>query len=54
MTKKEINLEVARIAGYNEDKKTFTRLVVESRINIQELQKMWSLGQRQKETGAFQ
>ena len=41
-----IVLASARLAGYNNDKKTFTRLVIESRINIAELNKQWGIGQK--------
>lgn len=54
MTKRELALENARIAGYKNDKSTFTRLVVESRVNMQELNRMWRLGQTQKEKGIFE
>lgn len=46
--KKSIALASARLAGYNNDKKAFTRLVVESRINIYELNKQWTIGQELK------
>jgi hypothetical protein len=51
MTKKDITLESARTHGYNNDKKAFSRLVCESRVNLRELNKMWNLGQKQKECG---
>lgn len=53
MTKRQLALEKARIAGYNNDKQTFTRVIIESRVNVQELNKMWDLGQKQKVNGVF-
>lgn len=35
MNKKEKALAALRVAGYHEDKKTFTRVYIENRINLQ-------------------
>ena len=51
MSKRELALTNARVAGYNNDKATFTRLVIESRVSITLLNQAWQLGQKQKEEG---
>ena len=51
MNKRELALERARIAGYKNDKITFTRLVIESRVNRDLLNKAWQLGQHQAVNG---
>ena len=53
MTKRQMNLDKARVYGYKNDKESFTRLWVESKIKLSLLNEMWSLGQRQKASGVI-
>lgn len=46
MIKRELALKNARIAGYNNDKSAFTKIIIESKVNLQELNKMWELGRK--------
>lgn len=52
MTKKEIILERARVAGYHADKATYTRLIIEAgRVKSDEIRKAYNLGATQQERG---
>lgn len=51
MTKREIALANARVAGYHQDRRTFTRLRVESRVHVQYLNAAWHAGQKAKAAG---
>lgn len=45
MTRRQIELAIAKTAGYENDKKTFTRLVVERRsASYAALLKAWEIG----------
>ena len=46
MTKRDFYIAEARIAGYHDDKRTFTRLVVSSRVRREVLNEAWSAGKR--------
>lgn len=50
MTKRQISLEYARIAGYHGDKAKFTRLLIESRVAAPAMHEAWRIGVRQRET----
>jgi len=45
-TKREFYLAEARIAGYHDDKRTFIRLVIESRVRRELLNEAWHAGRR--------
>lgn len=49
MTKREIAISKARIAGYENDTRTFTRLLVESRVRRELLNEAWHQGRSQRE-----
>jgi len=51
MTKRETAIEKARVYGYNNDKASFTRLWVESKVKLELLNESFRLGQKQKERG---
>lgn len=51
MRRRELDLGIARIAGYHDDKGRFTRLVVESRVRQQLLDEAWRTGVRQRQAG---
>lgn len=44
MTKREIAIAKARIAGYENDTRTFTRLLIESRVRRDLLNEAWHQG----------
>lgn len=52
MTAREAALSKARAAGYHQDTKAFTRLIVESRVNRQAMNEAWAAGQTAKAAGA--
>lgn len=51
MTKRELNLTKARIAGYHGDNTTFTRLAIEARINRDILKAAWRDGVLARDAG---
>lgn len=51
MSRRELDLAIARIAGYHDDSRRFTRLVVESRVRRQLLDAAWRTGVDQKRHG---
>lgn len=51
MTRRDIDIGNARIAGYHDDRSRFTRLVVESRVRRAVLDEAWREGRRQREAG---
>lgn len=51
MTKRENALGWMRIAGYHDDKRTFTRLLFENRVSRKAADEAWQQGQRQKQAG---
>jgi hypothetical protein len=51
MSKRDTALTCAKIAGYHEDKKTFTRLVIECRVNMQAMQQAFNIGRQAKANG---
>jgi hypothetical protein len=50
MTKREIAIARARIAGYENDTRTFTRLLVESWVRRELLNEAWHQGRSQGES----
>lgn len=48
MTKREIAIAKARIAGFENDRRTFTRLLVESRVRRALLNEAWHQGRAQR------
>jgi hypothetical protein len=52
MTKRSVALTYAKVAGYHNDTKSFTRLIIESRVNRQAMNTAWDLGQQAKANGA--
>lgn len=51
MTKRETMIALARFAGYHEDKKTFTRLYVEGRVNLGIMNAAFHSGRQAKQNG---
>ena len=51
MSRRETMLTLARVAGYHDDAKTFTRLRIESRVSLPFLHEAWMAGQRAKAAG---
>lgn len=51
MTKRDTALQLAKIAGYHEDSRTFTRLIIECRVNRQAMNSAWHAGQQAKQAG---
>lgn len=51
MNRSGIDIGIARMAGYHDDKGRFTRLVVESRVRRAVLDEAWREGRRQRESG---
>ena len=51
MNRRDIDIGTARIAGYHDDKRRFTRLVVESRVRRAVLDEAWREGLLQRESG---
>lgn len=49
MTKRDIAISRARVAGYENDTRTFTRLLVESRVRRELLTEAWHQGRTQGE-----
>lgn len=49
---RSLALTAAKVAGYHQDARAFTRLRVESRVSIEALAEQWRLGVRAKEAGA--
>lgn len=48
MSRRELDLGIARVAGYHDDKRRFTRLVVESRVRRQLIDEAWRTGVDQR------
>ena len=48
-TKREVALTKAKVAGYENDTRTFTRLLVESRVRRELLNAAWIEGRSQSE-----
>jgi hypothetical protein len=44
MNKRESAIVRAKVAGYHEDRRAFTRLVIESRVNRKAMLDAWRLG----------
>ena len=51
MSKRDTALTCAKIAGYHEDKRTFTRLVIECRVNRRAMNEAFFTGRKAKENG---
>ena len=51
MNRRELDLSISRIAGYHDDKRRFTRLVVESRVRRQLIDEAWRTGVKQRREG---
>jgi len=51
-TRREIALSLARVAGYHGDTATFTRLLVEERVNRAAMNAAWQSGVFARGTGA--
>lgn len=51
ITKRQTALALAKIAGYHNDAKAFTRLIIESRVNRAAMNMAWSLGASAKANG---
>lgn len=48
MTRKQ-TLQYAKVAGYHNDTKRFTRLLIEGRVNRADMNEAWLNGQRAKQ-----
>ncbi len=53
MNKRELTIEKARIAGYKEDRASFTRLLIEARVSKATLDEAWNLGRQQSKEKMF-
>lgn len=51
MNKRQISLTRAKIAGYHDDSRSFTRLIIESRVNRQAMNEAWNNGKIAKQNG---
>lgn len=51
MTKRGMQLANMRVAGYHDDRKAFTRLLIETRINRAEADAAFARGQEQRASG---
>lgn len=51
MTQRDNALGWMRIAGYHDDKRAFTRLLIEKRVNRKAADEAWQQGQRKKQAG---
>lgn len=54
MTKREIAIAKAKVAGYENDTRTFTRLLVESRVRRELLNEAWHQGEKLRNIGTSQ
>lgn len=51
LSKHQVWLTNARIAGYHHDATTFTRLIIEARVARDAMNKAWRTGQEQRKNG---
>lgn len=51
MTKRDIALTCAKIAGYHNDCTGFTRLIIESRVNRQAMNEAFLTGKQARQNG---
>jgi hypothetical protein len=51
MTKRETAIQIAKIAGYHNDGKSFIRAIVENRVNRQTMNQAWALGEKMRQSG---
>ena len=51
MTKRDMALTAAKIAGYHNDTKMFTRLLIEARVNRQAMNSAWCHGMSARQHG---
>ncbi len=51
MTKRDRAIQCAKIAGYHEDTRTYTRLIVECRVNRQVMNEAFQIGRKAKVNG---
>lgn len=51
MNKRDTALTCAKIAGYHDDRKTFTRLLIECRVNSPAMHEAFRVGQQAKSIG---
>ena len=51
MTKREVTLAKARVAGYHGDVQSFTRLLIEGRVRLPFMNAAWREGVAQKAKG---
>ena len=51
--KRAIAISLARLAGYHEDRRRFTRLLVEARVARPKLLAAWADGERARAAGAM-
>ena len=51
MSKRQTAITLAKVAGYHGDSATFTRLIIESRVNRQTMNEAWRTGQQLKAAG---
>lgn len=51
MTKRSIALACAKVSGYHEDTATFTRLIIEKRVNRQAMNEAFLNGRQAKANG---
>lgn len=51
MSKRQIAIQLAKVAGYHDDKKTFTRLSIEARVSRPALYEAWTIGKAARAGG---
>ena len=51
MTKRDVAITWAKIAGHHDDAKAFTRLIIESRVSRPVMTQAWQTGVRLREAG---
>jgi len=49
--RRETALTLAKIAGYHGDSRTFTRLIIECRVNRQAMNQAWIYGENARQAG---
>jgi hypothetical protein len=52
MTKRDIAITAAKISGYHNDARTYTRLIVEARVRRDVMAAAWSEGVQKRAAGA--
>jgi hypothetical protein len=51
MSKRDTAIALARVAGYHQDSRAFTRLIIESQVRRDVMNEAWRAGVRAREAG---